>query len=547
MSSTPVSANETGDYTSQDIQMALILRKCAPDWEASTTAEKLEGFMFFCEHFGHIKHPSDGMIPFVLRPAQVETVECWLDERYSIVLKARQVGFSTLVSIFCFWLTFFYSDRHIIMLSRTERESAKLLSHSKYLYNALPEWMKHVGPIVQFTQTRCSMSNNSALESMPSANDPARGSTAFLIVVDEIAFIPNADDAWASIEPVVDVGGSCIMLSTAYGEGNLFHKMWIGSQTHTNQFKGLFFPWHASDRDQEWYDQKKSELPDWQLAQEYPSNAEEAFLKSGRPVFDHDGLRDLIMSEPYRGRIIKSPDGPFEFEADGGPLAVWEHPRKEAVYVIGADVAMGLEHGDFSSAHVIDAKSGKVVAEWWGKIEPDLFGSHALNMLGRYYNEALLGVENNNQGLVTVTALKRVAYPNLYRARRGEAKHGLAKRTDTYGWSTNKTSKPLMIGELAGALRDKTVLIESDATLAELRSYVRSNNGGTHGSPHDDRVISLAIAVQMVKWCYLPEFQGQAPKPGPGTWGHKIEALYAKPQKVKAESHIGQFSFRVGR
>lgn len=542
-----MSANETGDYTSQDIQMALILRKCAPDWEASTTAEKLEGFMFFCEHFGHIKHPSDGMIPFVLRPAQVETVECWLDERYSIVLKARQVGFSTLVSIFCFWLTFFYSDRHIIMLSRTERESAKLLSHSKYLYNALPEWMKHVGPIVQFTQTRCSMSNNSALESMPSANDPARGSTAFLIVVDEIAFIPNADDAWASIEPVVDVGGSCIMLSTAYGEGNLFHKMWIGSQTHTNQFKGLFFPWHASDRDQEWYDQKKSELPDWQLAQEYPSNAEEAFLKSGRPVFDHDGLRDLIMSEPYRGRIIKSPDGPFEFEADGGPLAVWEHPRKEAVYVIGADVAMGLEHGDFSSAHVIDAKSGKVVAEWWGKIEPDLFGSHALNMLGRYYNEALLGVENNNQGLVTVTALKRVAYPNLYRARRGEAKHGLAKRTDTYGWSTNKTSKPLMIGELAGALRDKTVLIESDATLAELRSYVRSNNGGTHGSPHDDRVISLAIAVQMVKWCYLPEFQGQAPKPGPGTWGHKIEALYAKPQKVKAESHIGQFSFRVGR
>jgi len=538
---------ETSEFSQQEIEMALILRKCAPDWETSSLEEKLEGFMFFCEHFGHIKHPSEGMIPFKLRPAQKETVECWLDERYSIVLKARQVGFSTLVSIFCFWLTFFYPDRHIIMLSRTERESAKLLSHSKYLYNALPEWMKHVGPVVQFTQTRCSMSNNSALESMPSANDPARGSTAFLIVVDEIAFIPNADDAWASIEPVVDVGGSCIMLSTAYGEGNLFHKMWVGSQTGTNQFKGLFFPWHASDRDQEWYDKKKAELPAWQLAQEYPDNPEEAFLKSGRPVFDHDAMRDIITSEPYRGRIVKSPDGPFEFEDDGGPLAVWEHPKADAVYVIGADVAMGLAHGDFSSAHVIDAKSGKVVAEWWGKVEPDLFGTHILNMLGRYYNEALLGVENNNQGLVTVTALKRVQYPNLYRARGEENKRGTVKRTDTYGFSTNKKSKPLMIGELAGAIRDKAITIESEATIAELRTYVRDNSGGTHGSPHDDRVMSLAITVQMVKWCYLPEFQGAAPKPGPGTWGYNLEKMYAEPKKAKKVDLIGQHSFKMVR
>ena len=41
--------------------------------------------------------------------------------------------------------------------------------------------------------------------------------------------------------------------------------------------------------------------------------------------------------------------------------------------MIAADVAEGLSYGDYSSAHVIDATSGDVVAHWHGRIEPDLF------------------------------------------------------------------------------------------------------------------------------------------------------------------------------
>lgn len=532
-----------GEFSQQDIEMAIILRKIAPDWETATTQEKLAGFLFFCENFGHIKHPSEGRIPFILRDAQRETVECWLEERYSIVLKARQIGFSTLVSIFSFWLTFFYSDRHVIMLSRTEREASKLLSHSKYLYNNMPDWLRHLGPVLSFTQTKCEMSNASALESMPSANDPARGSTAFLIVVDEIAFLQNSDEAWASIEPVVDVGGSCIMLSTANGEGNLFHKLWSGARARTNQFKGIFFPWHASDRDQAWFDQKCAELPEWQRAQEYPQDEDEAFLKSGRPVFDLQALRDMNTTEPERGRLLKDFEGEIEWEADGGNLAIWAHPKPENVYVVGADVAMGLEHGDYSCAQVIDVKGGVVVAEWWGKGDPDLFGSHVLNLLGRYYNTALLGVENNNHGLTTVTALQRVKYPNLYRAR-GKLNVRKVQKTDVFGFNTNRSTKPLMIDELNQAIRENDIVLSSEATIAEMRTYVRDGDGKTHGSPHDDRVMSLAIAVQMVKWCYLPEYKPKPPKPGPGTAGFMVEKLFADDKRSdrKKQTFIGQYS-----
>jgi hypothetical protein len=518
--------------------------KCAPDWDDSTLEEKLEGFLYFCSKYAHIKHPSQGKIPFELREAQIETVRHWLADRYSIVLKARQIGFSTLVSVFCFWLTYFYGDRHIIMLSRTEREAAKLLSHAKYAWSFLPKWMTHRLPDCAWTQKGCVMSNNSALESMPSANDPARGSTAFKVVVDEIAFLPNSDDAWASIEPVADVGGSVIMLSTANGEGNLFHTLWVGSQTKNGtgkQFEGIFFPWWASDRDQDWYDRKAAQTPDWQMAQEYPSNPDEAFLKSGRPVFDLEVLRQIVPEEPRRGRL--APKGSsWEFIEEGGNLAVWEEPQPDGVYAIGADVAFGLEHGDYSVAYVINARNARVVAAWHGHADPDLFGENVLYPLGRWYHDALMGVENNNHGLTVVRTLQRLGYTNQYRQRHLGKRR--MKPTDTLGWATTHASKPLAIDELAKALRDRDLDLRDALTVAELRTFVREGDGKMHGSPHDDRVMALAITNQMVKFVWLPEFRPKKKDPPPGTWGYLLKHAYAGESKRQKKKPIGAHSVR---
>ena len=516
-------------------------KKCAPDWETSTTQEKVEAFTYFAEKYAKIRHPMQGRIPFVLREAQVATVEDWLENRYSIALKARQIGFSTLVSNFCFWLTFFYPDRHVIMLSRTEREAAKLLNHARYTFSALPEWLRLLGPVTNksWTQKGCVMVNNSNLESMPSANNPARGSTAFLIVCDEFAFIPNSDEAWADIEPVADVGGRVILLSTANGEGNLFHTMWVGSQTKTGtgrQFHGLFHPWWASDRDDDWYETKKAELPEWQLAQEYPSNPEEAFLKSGRPVFDLEVLRGLELEEPLVGRLYEG-----EWIEEGkGPLKIWEFPDPDAVYAIGADVALGLEHGDYSSAHVVNARTGKIAAAWHGHIEPDEFGEVVLNELGRYYNNALMAPENNNHGHTVVRALVRVNYPNMYFERSLKGKK--AKKSETLGWSTNVKSKYRSIDNLGMRLRKGEIELLDEETVAELRTYVREGDGKMHGSPHDDRVMSLAITCAMLDYVWLPEYRPRKAKPPSGTWGHLFNRVY-KTEKPK-EPLIGANSVR---
>jgi hypothetical protein len=63
-----------------------------------------------------------------------------------------------------------------------------------------------------------------------------------------------------------------------------------------------------------------------------------------------------------------------------------------------------------------------------------------------------------------------------------------------------------MIDELARALRQDLDLRDNN-TITELRTYVRDEKGRTGGSPFDDRVISLAIAVQMLNHVTDPQYE----------------------------------------
>jgi hypothetical protein len=80
-----------------------------------------------------------------------------------------------------------------------------------------------------------------------------------------------------------------------------------------------------------------------------------------------------------------------------------------------------------------------------------------------------------------------------------------------------------MIDELVAAVRNEDVQIYCDKTIAELRTFVRKANGKMAGSPYDDRTVSLAIAVQMMKYVWLPEYQNPnvVPKNSLAWWeGH---------------------------
>lgn len=475
--------------------------------------------VYFLEKYAYIRHPSRGRILFELRDAQKRGLDHWMRERYSLTLKARQIGWSTLVAGYQFWLAFFHDDKIILDISKGEREAKQLLDKSKYIYKYLPDWMRSRGPRKTIdTNEELGFDNESKIASRPSASDPARGESATLVVVDEWAFLPNAEDAWASIEPVADVGGRIVGLSTANGWGEFFHTLWVGAKAGANDFKTIFEPWSANtDRDEEWYESKKRSLTSWQLAQEYPDNEDEAFVRSGRMVFDIELLRGFDPEEPQRGAVEWDQVRGYRFVEDPeGPLRVWRRPQVGEVYSLGADVAEGLDHGDYSSAHVVRQSDGMVVAHWHGHVDPDLFGAEVLNHLGRWYGQCLEVPEANNHGLTTVTALRRVKYPRIFRRR---ALNDIKKRQGIQlGWSTNLATKPMLIDDLVAALRDGVIDLRCVETIAELRTFTRDEKGRMSGSPFDDRVISLGLAVQGLKYVFAPEYRVEVDDYGTAAW-----------------------------
>lgn len=184
------------------------------------------------------------------------------------------------------------------------------------------------------------------------------------------------------------------------------------------------------------------------------------------------------------------------------PLNIYVWPDVTDAYVIGADVAEGLEHGDWSVAQVLSVRTGDQVAKYRSHVDADTFGERIAE-LGWYYNCALVGVESNNHGLTTITTLRHIGYPNVWRRR--TLNQVWDTQTVEYGWKTTRTSKPLMIDELNQALRDREVHVYDQGTVGELRTFVRDEKGLMHGSPHDDEVMALAVANQMRKYAHLAE------------------------------------------
>lgn len=502
--------------TRDELEQELEWRRCAhPE----------TGCQYFLENYWHIKVPG-GQTLFKLRPGQIEALKVWVQHRNTISLKARQIGWTTLAAGYLFWLVFFAPNRECVALSKTQSDAKRYISMARYGYKRLPEWMRERGPKPirgQDNQLQIGLNNDSLILSLPSRDDPARGYTGYCIIVDEWASLNNPEEAWAAVEPAADAGGQIIGFSTAKGYGDWFHKFWIAAQNGANTFTPMFFPWSSvPERDQAWYEQKVRDFEPWQIRQEYPATADEAFVASGDSVYDYDMLqaRVQVVEPKHVGQLrLDEQDVPRFLKEDQGPLWVWELPQPGMAYVIGADSASGSPEGDYSTAHVIKVDTGRVVARYRERIEIEDF-AELLSMLGHWYMEAKLAPERNTHGVPLCQRLAHVLeYPNLYFQKRNNYQQSVTRNV---GWQTTNDTKHLMVTELGAALRSGKIILHCEDTLAELISYkrTRASNGieRFNGSPHDDLVMSLGIAVCVLRDETQPE-PGELPvdRAVPGT------------------------------
>jgi len=473
-------------------------------------------------------------IPFRLYPCQADVLEQIHAQDRSIVLKARQLGLTWLSAAYALWLTLFRAQQTVLVISIKEELAKEYMDRVKFIFDHLPEDLKPAvykrtesilwfGREIPDTQGNAKVVGlNSQIKSVPTSKEAGRSKTLSLLVLDEGAFIENADSIWRAAEPALEQSnGKAIVISTANGMGGWFHTLWSKAKRGENRFHPIFLPWNAHpDRDQTWYQVKLREaVSEDDVHQEFPRTDTEAFVASGRPAFDTRALSEYAQRalEPEKTGDLTMRDGrPIFHENSKGFLKIWGFPGPGRRYVIGADVAEGLGHGDFSCAHVLDARSLDLVAEWHGHIDPDLFGVE-LYKLGRFYHGALLGVERNNHGLTTLTVLRQghpiqtevKPYPRLYFEETVD--FATNRPTKHFGWHTNLKTRPLAIDDLARLIRERLIGLASRETIEECLSFVIDDKGKPRAveGQHDDRVMALAIAVQMAQrpaGDLLPEF-----------------------------------------
>lgn len=514
-------------------------------------------FRRYCANNLKIKLESGEIIPFKLNPIQEIILENVLDDlankrpvRY-IILKARKEGVSTLVEALIYWWTATHQNTRSKIVAHDKDTAMELYEMFRRFYDNANPLFK---PSVKYnTRSDLTFDNEqgTGLKSMidvSSAKETGtgRGMTITCLHGSEVASWSDGSELMAGLmQAVPKIPNTMIFLeSTANGIGDFFHKTWQAAKAGNSVFKPLFFSW--SDRpdysapiprnfkltEEEKEIKKKFDLNDNQIAwrretmkefandprkfyQEYPLTDIEAFLSSGSSRFD---IASLVKMEE-RCKPAKTYDliedtakkkidfnTPFSFdraykpiEVENAPLKIWEQPRPDAEYVIGADVAEGIGE-DFSVATIIKKETMETVARWRGDAEPAEFGE-ILDTLGRYYNTALIGCEINNHGLTTVQRLRDMNYPNLYRREKGLDER-FERHTSKLGWQTSTRTKPLMINALSEAITLGKIKDYDITFVRECMEYVVDDRGRTNAQTgsHDDTVVATAIALQMYDW-----------------------------------------------
>ena len=457
-----------------------------------------------------------------------------------LILKGRQQGFTTVVTA----LQLAYSITHrnfqgFTLADKSDNSEAIFQNKAKFPYSQLPDCLR---PTEKFNNRKQLLFEklNSSWAVDTATKDVGRSRTVNFFHGSECAFWKDG------ISPIQGALGeaftkNCIKIyeSTANGY-NDYQKMW-DSGVHINCFyewwktreytisfrseemmqdflhtidtkKGWIWDrlrWLRDEKHLEpeqlfWYWNKYDKYLDKDLIkQEYPCTPHEAFLLSGKNVFD----TAIILERLSR---LKKPlkVGYFIYDYDGlrirnvrwvndrsGYIKIYQLPNTPAVtkYCIGGDTAG--EGSDSFTGHVLDARTGVQVAHLKHQFDADQY-TRQMYCLGLYFKWALIGIEANFDSY-PIKELQRLGYPNQYVRTTQDTYTG--KTEKRFGFRTTSLTRPTAISRLVEIVREHCDTINDKETLEELLTITRNEKGRIEAPQggHDDDMMGLAIAHEI--------------------------------------------------
>ncbi|KAF6561976.1 DNA packaging protein [Paenibacillus sp. EKM202P] len=499
----------------------------------------LADFEQFCWRMLKIKTKSGRIMPLTLNDAQrtfvrevFRQIEAGKPVRI-IILKARQMGFSTVTEALIYYFTSLQEAKNAFIVAQSSDASSNLYDMFQFYYEKVPAIIK---PMSRKNNAKKLTFENPTIRTADRRKNPglkskitvqtaesrvlARSDTIHYLHASEVAFWPAKKKkkhllsllAALSKEP----GSLGVIESTANGMEE-FKKMWDAAVKGESDFTPLFFAWFempdyrkpvppgfeltGEERELKAKYSLDDEQLQWrrytirndcggdprQFDQEYPSSPDDAFLLSGEGIFDNKFIKQLrdgisIIGSQYEIDFVKDKIIPTH----AGELVIYRQPEQGKRYILAADTAKGKEDGDYDAAYVIEERTGEMCAALHGKWDTDLYGKK-MNTLGLYYNTALLAVENNNTGeSVLNTLFNTCHYPLLFMHKK------------SLGWNTNQATRPVMISDFKEAIRDQLYDIYCPELYGECMTLIDKNGRAEADSGcHDDRILAYSIALQV--------------------------------------------------
>jgi hypothetical protein len=451
-----------------------------------------KNILHFAENYFYILNIDDGKKKIKLYKAQKRVLRKMMDNRFFILLASRQIGKSTLMTIYILWMANFHSDQRILLVANKESTAIEIFSRVRMAYEMLPNWLK--SPVVEFAKTSMELENNSRISITTTTGTAARGQAVSCLIIDEAAFIePHLmEPFWASVFPIVSSSkkAKVFICSTPNGTGNLFYNIYTGSLENKNGWQNDKILWNeVPGRDEKWVKEIKGGLAS---EEKWQQEFECKFLNSGTGSMSEESYNSM------KQYIIS----PVEVLMDG-KYKLFDKPQADRMYVAGVDTAEGIG-GDFSCIKVLDITDLKniiEVAEYYDNTIPVSEFANKVREVLSHWGDPLVCIERNNQG---GQIADRLGYDMGYinKIISWGAKLAGRKNTQLLGMVSSRNTKYNAVANARYYYNDKMVVeFRNEDSLNEVvKDFVKLPNDswGAISGKHDDRTMALIWALMVL-------------------------------------------------
>ncbi len=502
-------------------------------------------------HLTCIMDRQGDIVPFQPTSAQTSTAASVLDDQWAMILKARQLGSTTILIYILLVQAMLRPGYRVLIVAQTWKSALKL---TKMVHR----FAKHMPPALcpKYTTNQLNLEfvHGGSVEVMTARSASSRGSTYNAVLASEVAFWQNPEQSARALFQALSGKDTMMILESTPDGMNGYHKLWTsddhGLAKHFLSWLDeptyvRYEPYPVPPALQEYAD--KHNLPDERLY--WAAHHLATKCLGSMATFLQECAIDPVTC------FLRSGDSFFEQRTE------WQHatfypglkthhrPKAGHTYTIGVDSASGSnsEDADYSAAVVLDVTdkaNTHIAAVLIAKETPEIWGQ-SVKQLGLRYkgakNTVIMNIERTGGWGIPAIDACRKAKLKVFQQRKPNQKTHTTYSQD-FGWNTTKVTRAQMMSTMQAAVNSERVKLTDERLQYQAARFIYINGRPDHGpEDKDDALIALSLALMVILPAQREEKKKAIPYPTSHQERISLEMKYKMSfAEMKARNMFGE-------